>query len=520
MILFAYNVNDNVNAMKGSEIMFKKRIALLLAALMLASSFAACGTQGATVTDAPDAPDATGTTEAVTTTELVTTLKQADVPDVKYDGADFNIWVGGNVTYRDFTYTDTDTVLDNAIYRRNEAISEGFDVKFVVSEKFSFGNYYGSGPGYQEVMRLDKAGENPYDVSFVGTHDVCALATQGVLENLNDVPYVELDNEWWDQKANEQLEISGVMPYTTGSITTIVDQFTFCILFNKRIAEEMKLDLYSLVKEGKWTVDKWGEITSQISEDVNGDDVMDMHDKYGSLTWNDSLLGVINATGLSIASLNDNGEITLNVFDERISSMIDKYTSYAYTNNCFNIQTIATDRTATRRNMFIEERALFWLYNVGDDNIAFRNSETLEYGFLPYFKLDENQKEYANHIQEAACYFMCVPRMVTDIEKSGVLIEAMAAESYYTVRPAYFEKQLVGTYIQDEESAEMLEIIFATRIFDLGGFYQVGGYTTGLLTQFLNKSTSYTTFFESRRRVADANIAKINDSIKSHIIGE
>ena len=499
--------------------MLRKRLALLLAALMLASSFAACGGKGSgeVTTDAPNAPV---TTDAVTTTELVTTLKQAEVPDVKYDGDDFNIWVGGNVTYRDFTYTDTDTVLDNAIYRRNEAISERFDVKIAVTEKFSFGNYYGSGPGYQEVMRLDKASENPYDVSFVGTHDVCALATQGVLENLNDVPYIKLENEWWDQKANEQLEINGVMPYTTGSITTIVDQFTFCILFNKNIAEEMKLDLYSLVREGKWTVDKWGEITSLISEDVNGDDVMDMHDKYGSLTWNDSLLGVINSTGLSIASLNENGEITLNVFDERITSMIDKYTSYAYTNSCFNIQTIATDRTATRRNMFIEERALFWLYNVGDDNIAFRNSETLEYGFLPYFKLDENQKEYANHIQEAACYFMCVPRMVKDMEKAGTLIEAMAAESYYTVRPAYFEKQLVGTYIQDEESEEMLEIIFATRVFDLGGFYQVGGYTTNLLSQFKNKATNYAAFFETRRKIADVNIAKINDSIKSFVIGQ
>ena len=501
--------------------MLRKKLALFLAALILASSLVACkGSDGGAATDAPDGPAISGTTESVTTEEPVTTLKQADVPEVKYDGADFNIWVGGNVTYRDFTYTDTDTVLDNAIYIRNEKITDQFDVKFVVTEKFSFGNYYGSGPGYQEVMRLDKAGENPYDVSFVGTHDVCSLATQGVLENLNDVPYVNLENEWWDQKANEQLEMSGVMPYTTGSITTIVDQFTFCILFNKNIAEEMELDLYSLVNEGKWTVDKWGEITAMISEDVNGDDVMDHRDKYGSLTWNDSLLGVINATGLSIASLNGNGEITLNVFDEKISSMIDKYTSYAYTNSCFNIQTIASDRTNIRRNMFIEERALFWLYNVGDDNIAFRNSETLEYGFLPYFKLDENQQEYANHIQEAACYFMCVPRMVTDLEKAGVLIEAMAAESYYTVRPAYFEKQLVGTYIQDEESAEMLEIIFATRVFDLGGFYQVGGYTTNLLSQFLNKSTTYSAFFEARRRLAETNIGKINDSIKSYVIGQ
>lgn len=500
--------------------MLRKKLALLLAVLMLASSLAACKGGGGVTTDAPDGTSASDTTEAVTTEEPVTTLKQADVPDVKYDGGDFNIWVGGNVTYRDFTYTDTDTVLDNAIYKRNETIAERFDVKILVTEKFSFGNYYGSGPGYQEIMRLDKANDNPYDVSFVGTHDVCALATQGVLENLNDVPYIELENEWWDQKANEQLEINGVMLYTTGSITTIVDQFTFCVLFNKRIANEMQLDLYSLVREGKWTVDKWGEITSRISEDVNGDDKMDHNDKYGSLTWNDSLLGVINATGLSIASLNDEGAITLNVFDEKILSMIDKYTSYAYTDNCFNIQTIANDRTNVRRNMFIEERALFWLYNVGDDNVAFRNSETLEYGFLPYFKLDENQTEYANHIQEAACYFMCVPRMVQDLEKSGVLIEAMAAESYYTVRPAYFEKQLVGTYIQDEESAEMLEIIFATRVFDLGGFYQVGGYTTNLLTQFKNEATNYSAFFESRRRVAELNISKINDSIKSYIIGQ
>lgn len=494
-------------------------IALLLALSVWLPLLAACA-------KTPAGNDETGETTVVTdepTQPPETTIQWADVPDDKnFDGEDFTILVSGNVTYHDFTYDESDkgTVLDQAIFSRNEKINSYFNISIIVNEIFEFGTSYGTGPGYREMFKHYQAGEGGYDLAMIGTHDVCNLAVKGKLYNLNEMPYIDLSKQWWDQKANEQLSMKGIMFYTTGSLSTIVDQFTFCILFNKKLAEEKQVgDLYEIVNQGKWTLDKWREITMGISEDLNGDDIYNEKDLYGSLVWNDTTLGVINAAGEAVAKLNENGEVELSLYNERTEKMLADYLECAYSKNCFNIQTIDSSvRTATRRNMFMNDQALFWLYNVGDDNNAYRNSETLNYGFLPYFKLDEQQEEYACHIQEGACYFLCVPGLVEDAEKTGMITEAMAAESYYTIRPAYFEKQLVGFYISDTESKDMLDIIFSTRIFDVGAFYQVGDYTRNLMSFFLQKKTDFASFCETYRRVAERSIASINDNIKATII--
>ena len=50
----------------------------------------------------------------------------------------------------------------------------------------------------------------------------------------------------------------------------------------------------------------------------------------------------------------------------------------------------------------------------------------------------------------------------------GAVIEAMSCESYNCVIPAYYEVSLKNKHARDEESADMLDIIFANRVMDLG----------------------------------------------------
>jgi len=57
---------------------------------------------------------------------------------------------------------------------------------------------------------------------------------------------------------------------------------------------------------------------------------------------------------------------------------------------------------------------------------------------------------------------------------AGTVIEAMAAESMYTMTPAYYEISLTQKYMRDEDSVEMLDIILATTCYDLGYIYNWG----------------------------------------------
>ena len=43
------------------------------------------------------------------------------------------------------------------------------------------------------------------------------------------------------------------------------------------------------------------------------------------------------------------------------------------------------------------------------------------------------------------------------------------------VRPAYYDINLTGKYMRDNDSEEMLDIIFKSVIYDIGRFYNWGG---------------------------------------------
>ena len=61
-----------------------------------------------------------------------------------------------------------------------------------------------------------------------------------------------------------------------------------------------------------------------------------------------------------------------------------------------------------------------------------------------------------------------IPITARDPDRTSVIIEALAEESYNTVLPAFYEITLMSRYSRDSESAFMLDIAFAGRRFDLG----------------------------------------------------
>ena len=81
------------------------------------------------------------------------------------------------------------------------------------------------------------------------------------------------------------------------------------------------------------------------------------------------------------------------------------------------------------------------------------------------------------------------------------------------ITPAYYDKTLNGTYVRDEESKDMLDIIFNNRIFDVGHLYKVSNLQetiTNLLRN--NNPTGLSKLYASYQRASTAYIANINKS--------
>ena len=96
-----------------------------------------------------------------------------------------------------------------------------------------------------------------------------------------------------------------------------------------------------------------------------------------------------------------------------------------------------------------------------------------DYGIIPYPKYDEAQSRYYT-MSDGAHGCMLIPITVQNIEWSSMLTEALNAETYKQVVPAYFDTSLKVKLTRDAESAAMLDLLMEARVFDFGYMYNTG----------------------------------------------
>ena len=121
---------------------------------------------------------------------------------------------------------------------------------------------------------------------------------------------------------------------------------------------------------------------------------------------------------------------------------------------------------------FQSDRALFnicWLNRAS----LFREMET-DFGISPMPKYDEAQENYASFVHMYCANTIAVLKTGQNFERTGVILEALSAESMYGLTEAYYEKTLKSKASRDEESSAMLDVIFGTRIYDLGYIFNWG----------------------------------------------
>ena len=119
------------------------------------------------------------------------------------------------------------------------------------------------------------------------------------------------------------------------------------------------------------------------------------------------------------------------------------------------------------RDLFMQDKAMFIFSSLGHAVTIFRYAD-INYGFLPMPKLNERQENYCSGSNDVP---FGIPVTNTDLDFTGMLIEALSAEGYRTVQPAYFEIALKQKFTSDAESIEILDIISQARVLDFGYLY-------------------------------------------------
>lgn len=474
----------------------KRFLSLVLAALLVLPMLVACGKD--------DTPD----TEVVSTTAAVEEAYK--LPEYDFEEHEFNILQAGRstVNHNDFLYDEqSPSVLDAAIERRNKAVESQYNIKIVTRQQNTTANQQ-SPEAYRVLVREATAGDYNYDMCVIPGYDVSQLAYEGYLTDLNILPYFDAENEWYDQKANETFTFGKTLFFTTGDYGVDMMDQTCCIAFNKGLAEQFGVEnLYDLVNDYKWTIDKMHSIAKEVTTDSDGDGVTDI---YGNLYWVDSIYCALNATGDRLVRLNPNTyEYELTCNNERVYNMLERFYNLVQDPKV-SIKYLHVSAQKEYIPIFSGNQALFFQTTIGKLG-EFRDMET-DYGILPYFLYDEQQTEYHNTVAPFYMNYMCVPLMVEDEERTSAIIEAIGYYSNQYVIPAYYDKTLTGQYTRDEDSAEMLDIIFETRAYDIGYCYQPANLNKNLIHMLNDGNFDWTSRYARLEMAAGIILGVISES--------
>ena len=474
-----------------------KRIAcLLFALLMIASCFVACG---------EDTPAVTGSNSDVAITEDGGGETLGVPLTADYGQYDFRILSAGNQAFNDFQYEEESTLpLDNAQYKRKLKVEEDYNIKITqdIQQKYSSGG----GPGFLAVSQQVNSGDCNYDLCLIAGYDVSVLAYTGYLYDMNAINGIDLTKSWWDQNATESLSVRDVVFFTTGDITVSDNRTAFCLLFNKKLQKDYDLDSpYDLVKDGEWTIETFGKLCKTVSEDLNQDGIYDTSDRYGLLVWDDSIVGIVNAAGQRCCTINENGEIELTFYNESTLSALEQYAAIAYdTQYALTYQRYSVSSS----DMWKNDQGLFWTSLINTlPNIREMESD---FGVLPYPKLSETQDNYYTCIAPYNSQFICIPLIQDDVDRTGVITEALAYYGQKIVLPALYDVTLIGQSTRDEESEPMLDIIFDNLVYDIGYYYQIGPYNKKLIRQLREFNTNFTSMYDTYKNSAEATLKVIN----------
>lgn len=428
------------------------------------------------------------------------------VPEqANYNGETFNILTAGNVAYEDFKFDEESSMaLDNAQYKRKALVEQNYNVDIVQTVKKAYSS--GGGPGYTQISTDCNAGDCNFDLALIAGYDVSVLAYSNFLYDLNSVPGIDLTKSWWDQKANENLSVNGVMFFTTGEITVSDNNAAFVILFNKDLHESYSLeDPYQLVYDRKWTLDKFAELCKTVTEDLNQDGLMNQNDRFGVMVWDDSVMGIVNAAGQQCCTIADDGTIELTIYNETTIAALEKYFDIAFdTQYAITYQRVTKDPISMWQN----DQGLFWMTTMG--NIPSLREMESDFGVLPYPKLTEEQDSYYTTIAPYNSQFICVPLIQNDLERTGVITEALAYYGKSIVTPAYYDINLIGQSTRDEESSDMLDIIFDSLVFDIGYYYQIGPYNKNLILMVREYNRNFASMYDTYKNSAQNLLKVIN----------
>lgn len=440
--------------------MKKRMIALLLLAGLL---LAGCG--GPTTETTAE----TGTETAAAVEETEVSLDPM-IEAIDCGGRTYTILSrlsdGSNYCYPYHEYLAeeaTGEAINDAIFQRNTFLEEKYNLVFSMPEEADMEGI---------VKKTVTAGDAIYDLINIPPQQGYNLSVAGMLRNMNNIPHIDITKPYWRASVMENTSTGGRNYFFVGDLNLASLNGVGVVFFNKELAQSMQItDLYDTVRDGKWTFDTFTEYCRGVTSDLDGDGVLNGKDKFGltvnGFVWQPFFAGtgsrIIDKDEGDIPVLHWDTEENINAIS-RIVNFVNDRESVILVNQFPELQTAGGWGQASI-DMFSENRALFWIEIIY--GVHQLRTMDKDFGILPMPKYDENQDQYASYIHAGWTSGISMPITNTEDDLAGRLIEDLAYQSSITVRPAYYDVTLKGKVSRDNDSGDMLDIIYSNINLDL-----------------------------------------------------
>lgn len=471
--------------------------AALLAAILAAQTLVGCGDS-----QSGKNPDTTSPEQASAETTADDKYHADYLPDEKYDNYVFRV-----VTMQEYPSDITEEngdIVNDAYYKRNQIIEEKYGIEF---QETSYVNYW-------ETTDLFKtstlAASDDFDLCRLIQRDAFALALEGNVATPDMLPYADLTKPWYNQYLNDALSIKGeyLLGYTDECIDLLMSEL--CVFFNKNIIDELNLESpYSLVRNGTWTDDKFYEYAAAAVSDVDGNDKYEFNvDRFGVIAEHDFFVPSIwvGANVKTIEKDKDGVPYFAADGNEKLYSVLEKVTEFYHTDgNVCNPFAMVADEEASRpigRQSFANGHAMFHVGGFG--RCADFRGMNDDFGIVPLPKYDAEQESYYTRIIDA--WINVAPVNAPDLNRTSVILEALAVESKNYVIPAIYDNEIKNKGIRDEDSLEMLEIIENTRTLDLGDTVWQAAIRADLIYAVHSNRSNFASLIASKKNIVEKTI--------------
>jgi len=455
-----------------------------------------------------------GTTSSVATTGGAKTTEipeeKLEIPEnVDFEEYEFNI-LGlsqGDYSHIDLVAEDIqEEPINDAVYERNNFVQDLLNIKInaKIDTKANVVSTARSNIG---------SGLDAYDLYLPTMSDAAPLAQSGLFEDLYTVPYLNVHKPWWDQSVIRDLDINGHLYFTTGEISILDDDLCFVLVFNKvAMQEKTDVDVYQIVRDKKWTLGALEQLIKDYNDDTNGDGKMDDKDQWGMmLNENNITIFYLSAGERMVGRDEENNSFKFAMTGSRASDVISKTLDFMLDNEFFMTGKGGWAGDAnTQLAKFMDGSVLIraTVFKV------VRNMRSMEFDFgvLPNPMFDDDQKEYFTPTSSQG-YLpgLCVPTSAEDLERTGIITEALAYYSHVYLTPAFYDAALNGILLRDQESSEMLDIIFNTKVYDIGYIYNFADMAFSLRKLVQNGSKAFTSEMDKLTDPVNTAIGEMMD---------